>query len=76
MPRMTVVLGVKKYVVEEWSFDIPEGSNPEEIFHTLQQNVNDLWYEHDPEFTHSDEIEEIYEEVIEWRTDADNNRTT
>jgi len=76
MPRMTVVLGAKKYVVEEWSFDIPEGTNPEVVFQQLHDNVNDLWYEYEADFTHSEDIEEIYEEVIEWRIDADDHRTT
>jgi hypothetical protein len=76
MKRMYVTLGVARYVIEEWAIDIDDDDNPEDIFKEINLHPNNFFYDHDPTLIYSEDISDEIQEVIEWRTNEDNNRTT
>ena len=76
MKRMYVTVGVARYVVEEWAFEIEDTENPMHVFQNINENPGSLFYDYDPTLVYSEDMSDEIQEVIEWRTNEDNNHTT
>lgn len=73
MKRMYVTVGVAKYVVEEWVFEIEDSKDPRDVFQDIENHPNNFFYDYDPTLVYSEDMSDEIQEVIEWRTDNDNS---
>ena len=76
MKQLIVVVDTVRYVTEEWVIALNDDQDPDVVGNKLKEDPSSLYWDYSAHLVHSEDVDDEIREIIEWRTNEDDNRTT